>query len=71
MDLLFVIFQYTQVIIKAKNKTNKDSAGLEPQTLGAASIDGNHFTMPLPLALTTVYRTYLLVPTIPPGVLLI
>ena len=51
MDLLFIIFQYTQVIVKTKNKTNKNAlTGFELETLGVASSDGDHYTMPLPLS---------------------
>ena len=46
MGLLYNIFQYTKIIKNAKNKPTKmPQAGIEPQTLGAASRYGDHYTL--------------------------
>ena len=47
-SFIYYFFQYTHIYIKTNNKTKKKIpwAGFEPQTLGAASSDGDHNTMP-------------------------
>ena len=43
-------FNAQNYFIKTKNKTHKNAlSGIEPLTLGAASNDEDHYTMPLPL----------------------